>query len=211
MIALLRVFFVFTLIGVSFILFVGYVIRPKSREEDTTDPIAEDLKRRIEDVVQVLIPIDIHELKILGWEKSVLKKSRSEESGFFSTIFQEKLISYIVSKKSYRTAAIAKTSNHTYLSIKSSDNTKLILSGELWGTIDNNLVLQQLDKAETFEISAEGGEEGIISKSGVEIVRYRKGKVLDGDRFFQVINELKENDKDAILFMSLYVLLLEQE
>ena len=210
MIAIFRIFFVMTLLAIPFIMFLGFILRTSPKEESLDDDLIDDLADEVSDLEDELIPMDVHEMKILSWQPTPAKRSSKYVRGYLSTIFQEKLIAYARHSNGTTQCLYTTTSEGSYAFLSRGADTKVFLSGKHWGTIHDGKVLRIVDGQVVCSLSYDTAFRGVILKNGEEIVSFYKGdKEILTDRFFTMINQLDEADNEHILILSLYVLLFK--
>ena len=213
MIVLFRIFFFFALFGLMFLLLLGMITKPirkrKKRQSVVHTFVDEKLREKVKTMAEENIPLDLHELKILAWKKIVTAKKKASYSGYLFTIFQEKLVAFTLVKERHNILINAMTSEGEYHFMKSAKQTMITFGDKLLGNLTTDLSLKTLDGQLTYRIVKTDKQKGRIVFGSRDVVEYDLGgEGTIGDRFFSTIHDIKEDDKNVVIALSLYLMLI---
>ncbi len=216
---LFRLFFLLTILGLFTLLILGIISsqrRSSSRKKKPYFIVDEKLRGILDQLTENIIPIDIHELKILGWAKKVIKKTRQYESGYLSTIFQEHLISYLLTySKGGKKYLIANSSQGAYHFLYKGHKTMVIEAGQEIGEINEQLTYSLKDGSDEYHVIPSDGQQGIIKKGERELASYNLGpigqKIAISDRYFNYVNSVNDDEMRHLVALSIYLLLLNNK
>lgn len=215
MIAIFRLFFFLTLLGLFFLLFLGILSSQKRKSVRTRASsfwkLDDKLKQLLSQITENLIPIDIHELKILAWAKKVVKKTRHYEMGYLSTVFQENLISYLkmYHKKGRNNYMEAHTSYGKFNFMHSPSITNVAMDGKKLATIKDIYTYLPHGSSESFQIETQNGHQGTITNGSKELASFAFGREFStNDRYFNYVNSVNENEIVHLVAITIYIILL---
>jgi len=210
MAVLFRIFFM-TILSLSALMMVSLIFSSFNGKVDYFTENLKKLKAVISDMIDELIPVDIHEIKILSW-KTQPKKKHSILRGYLSTIFQEKMIAYAIEEVNEQEVILhAETTKQAYTLHKEGRNTKVFLSDKLLGTITEYKGFYELEtKADFFKAINLGSDCFSIREKDKEIADIVLGNDdYSNDRLFKMIHKSEFVENDSFVAFLLYLLLLK--
>lgn len=218
MATIFRIFFFFTVFGLGFLLIVSWYLAQKGSyyKASFKEKHLEFLKKTTGDLIENLIPIDLHELKILAWKLIPHPKVRKVSAGFVQTIFQEKLFAYAAVGNSDDSLVEVVTSEVSYTYERSGDLTKVFLSDVLMGTIEERNALIALDNGKSqYKVNSLGLSKATIYSNEKNLAQVYIGdptdSFSDSDRLFTMIHNLETEEIENLTILVLYLLLVKNK
>lgn len=210
MAAIFRIFFM-AILSLSCLMMLSLIISTFTGKVDYFTESLKALKEKISSMVDELIPIDIHEIKILSWSTKDLKTKKGISSGYISTIFQERMIAYAMQKNETEQILHAETSKQAYTLHKEGRTTKVFLSDKLIGTITDYKGFYELEtRKEFFKAINSGMNTYSIKEKDVEVADVFLGAGdYSNDRLFKMIDKPEFLDNDSFIAFLLYLLILK--
>ncbi len=211
MAAIFRIFFM-TILSLSILMMVSLVFSVFKNNSDYFSETAKKLKALIGNMMDELIPIDVHEIKILSWATILEKTKKGISSGYLSTIFQEKMVAFTKEKLGSETIILhAETSKQAYTFHKQGNITKVFLSDIELGTIRAYRGF--------YELKAKGALYKAIHSDSNSVQLNRNDEALAdvflgggsyaSDRLFKMIHQNEFIEDDSFLAFILYLILLK--
>ncbi len=215
MIAIFRLFFFLTFLGLFFLLLLGIMSSQKRKTQRRRDSsfwkLDDKLRLLLSQITENIIPIDIHELKILAWAKKVVKKTRHYEMGYLNSVFQENLISYLkmFHKKGSHNYMEAHSSYGKFHFLHSPSITNVAMDGEELATIKDRYTYIPFGSSDSFQIVTENGYQGTIINGSKELASFAFGREFStSDRYFNYVNSVNESEMLHLLAITIYIILL---
>jgi len=212
--ALLRTFFYLVVLSLSVLMFLGLISNVTRKQDDYIDTSLNKLKALIADMIDELIPIDIHELKILSWLKVAEKTKKGVTSGYLTTIFQEKVFAYSYENFGDETLLHATTDKTAYTFHKQDRKTKVSHQEQEIGDLISYNGFYELETEEgtVYKAINAGTNSYSIRKNDTELAIVYLGDPddLSNDRLFKMIDNSSTLASPEFISVFLYLLLLRE-
>ena len=212
-----RLFFNLILWGIGLILlmsFVKAIFGAGSNSESRKAKSKAKLQETLDTLKEGLVPVEEDELRALSRKIQTNRVNKSINAGYFNTLFQEPVMAYAMTKESDSTLILAETTDSQYYIDYDGTNAKVFLRNKLIGTIDEEF---QFYISEPKEVKAiidvtSYPQYDVIKIAGEPTVYLNsdsKPNPSSHDRLFAMCNELETADRDILMSLTLYYILIK--
>ena len=210
MAAIFRIFFM-TILSLSILMMISLIFSAFNNNSDYFSETAKKLKGVIANMLDELIPIDVHEIKILSWTAILEKAKKGISSGYLSTIFQEKMVAFTKENIGQETIVHAETTKQAYTFHMQGNSTKVFLSDVELGTIKAFKGFYELEAKGAFYKAIHSDANSVQVKRNDEALAdlFLGGGSYASDRLFKMIYKNEFIEDDSFLAFLLYLILLK--
>jgi hypothetical protein len=206
------VFSAITFIIYQILQFAISIANPKSRLK--RDLI--QLRKRIQPLLENMIPFSDEEMKLLSVNKSHCKKSyglRNTEEGVFTSIYQEDALAYIYkSYNDHRALLLVTTTQNEFVYFFEGNQTEAYINDKLIGTIN---IKGELKSPENEILAKIDGDDVLTTHpvfiNGREVGEVRNPKKIDStsNRVYIFVEDMSADEKNMFMSLTLVNLVLE--
>lgn len=213
----------FALVGLAALGFIAYQLgkfflainSTRNKVEKDKLNLLQDL---YEDYDENLVLMDPDEFKLLSLafeENSSTDTLGKITQGYYKSIYDEALISYATKDyyESEHYLAVMRTKTESFIFHQVAENTEVIKNGKKLGDINANGELKDERKMLLASLDSSGGEYHLIYDNKKEMVHLRNSKNADigNQRAFPIVEDLDDSNRDMVLVMALYDLLVKND